>query len=128
MVQMENFQQIPTTLAATFCLAAEVLDRRTKSKNINQINSQGGTMLGSRKTTTIFLIAMLLMTLTVTNSTAIPGTHPLSASAESSLSGAGSFATYADNIAVAMGAAALFGCVWCAGAAIGLKIAYLIAR
>jgi hypothetical protein len=85
----------------------------------------GGTMLGSKKTTTMFMIALLLMTVTVTNSTNVSGTHLLSASAESVLNGGGSFSAFADGLAIGMGVATLFGCIWCAGVSIGLKVAIL---
>lgn len=82
-------------------------------------------MLGSKKTTTMFMIALLLMTVTVTNSANVSGANLLSASAESVLNGGGSFSDYADGLATGMGIAVLFGCIWCGGVAIGLKVATL---
>jgi hypothetical protein len=82
-------------------------------------------MLEGKRTTTVLLIALLFMTATVTNSAGFSGTHMLSASAESALNGGGSFSNFANRAGVGMGVAALFGCVWCAGAAIGLKVAAL---
>jgi hypothetical protein len=85
-------------------------------------------MLGSKKTTTIFMIALLLMTVTVTNSANVSGPHMLSASAESALNGGGSFSELADGLGAVMGVAVLFGCIWCGGVAIGLKVATLYFR
>jgi|WetSurMetagenome_2_1015567.scaffolds.fasta_scaffold1760623_2 hypothetical protein len=80
-------------------------------------------MSESKKTITVFLIALLLMTATVTNSTYVSRTHLLSVSAESVLNGGGKISEFADGFAVGMGVAALFGCIWCAGVAIVVKAA-----
>ena len=80
-------------------------------------------MLESKKTVTVFMVILLLMTVTVTNSTYSSGTHSLSASAESMLSGGSSLSGLANGFIVGMGIATLLGCVWCPAAAILLKAA-----
>ena len=69
-------------------------------------------MFERKKNVSLFLIALLFMMVTVTESTVIAGTHSLSPSAESAVVGGGC-SSFADGIAVGMGVAALFGCVWC---------------
>jgi hypothetical protein len=85
-------------------------------------------MSGRKKTTTMFMIALLLMTATVTNSTNVSGTQLLPASAESALNGGRSYVDYADGLALGLGVATLFGCVICGGVSIGLKVATLYFR
>jgi hypothetical protein len=85
-------------------------------------------MLGSKKTTTMFMIALLLMTATVSNSANVSGTQLLPSSAESVLTGGGSYVAFADGLGLALGVATLFGCVLCGAVSIGLKVATLYYR
>lgn len=64
----------------------------------------------------VFCLAVSLWSAALT-----PGAHALSASAESLVIGGSDCSDLMDGFAVGMGIGAVFGCVWCAAAAIGAK-------
>jgi len=70
----------------------------------------------------VLLIALLCMTVTVTSSTLVAGSHELSESAENLVVG-GSCSSLASGISVGMGIATLFGCGWCPIGGIAARVA-----
>jgi hypothetical protein len=82
----------------------------------------------SKKTITVFLIALLLMTATVANSANSDETHLLSLSEESLLNGGFTYGGLLNGFAIGMASAAFFGCIGCAGIAIVLKAAAIYCR
>jgi len=75
------------------------------------------------KAVPVALMIMFCLSVSLISSSVMNGTHPLSAGAESVvLGGASDCHDFMEGFAVGMGIGAIFGCVWCAGVAIGAKV------
>jgi len=81
-------------------------------------------MFENKKKISVLLIALLCVTVTMTNSMLIAGPHVLSSSAEMTAVG-GSCSSFASNISLGLGIATLLGCGWCPLGAIAAR-AYAI--
>ncbi len=73
------------------------------------------------KLTPVILMVLLCISVSLISSSAMNGTHPLSAAAEGMAVGGSDCSDFMDGFAVGMGIGALFGCVWCAGVAVAAK-------
>ncbi len=69
----------------------------------------------------VALIVLLCISVSLISASPMTGTHSLSAAAEGMVTGGSECKDFMDGFAVGMGIGALFGCVWCAGVAIGAK-------
>lgn len=74
-----------------------------------------------KKKISVLLIVLLCMTVTMTNSTLIAGSHALPSSAEMAAVG-GSCSSFASGLTVGMGIATLLGCGWCPLGALAAKV------
>jgi len=84
-------------------------------------------MFLQNKKTTVLLTALLCISVTLISTTATAGTYSLSAAAENMAVGSGRCSDFLHGFAIGMGVATLFGCVWCAGAAIASKTVQMLA-
>ena len=77
-------------------------------------------MFENRKKISVLLIALLCMTVTMTNSMLIASPHALSSSAEIAATG-GDCSSFASGISLGMGVATFLGCGWCPLGAIAAR-------
>ena len=78
-------------------------------------------MIPKSKKATVFMIALLCISVTLMSTTAAAGTYSLSIIDETMAVGGGGCSDFLNGFAVGLGIAAFFGCVWCGGAAIASK-------
>jgi hypothetical protein len=87
----------------------------------------GGDMFQRGKKTTVLLIALLCASVTMMSATAAADSRWLTPGAENMAVGSGRCSDFLNGFTVGMGVASLFGCPWCAGAAIASKALEIIA-
>jgi hypothetical protein len=91
------------------------------------MNDEGEGMFVKREIKAVFLIALLCFTLSLTSSTMAANTHLLPNAAERNLVGGYSCDSVWNGVAVGMGIATLFGCVFCSVGSIGAKAIQFLA-
>jgi hypothetical protein len=82
----------------------------------------GDLMSEKKKNLSVFLILIICMTITMTNSAMVANSHALPTSAESLAMG-GSCSSLMNGFTLGMGVATLIGCAWCPLGAIAAKVA-----
>ncbi len=75
-----------------------------------------------RRNIALLSIVVLCAVVSLASATMIAGPQALSAAAEGSIMGGSNCSDFMDGVVVGMGIGVVFGCVWCAGIAVGAKL------